>query len=310
MTGATSTLGPDDPVVTGIGVVSPRGSAPGRPWFDYRAELGRRGYKYFPPACHYLLAAARRAVTDAGGPPCCPPALRSAAVGTNSAGSLWHSEMDRTIVGAGAHELSPMTATFFSINLVAGQLAIEHELTAFTLTFTSPHVAGVEALQLGALSLTPGRARWMLVGATEAPLDEDEPGAARSEEGSVVLVVEPAGLAAARGAGWYGRCVSASGFLPPDDADPARAGELLARLGVRDAAVPVRAVTDDSRVGRAVRQALGPQAGIVAARSGCLEPMVQVADGLTDGPPVSLSVAASSAGNIVVTRIERALPAS
>lgn len=309
MTGAV--LAPEEPVVTGIGVVVPRGSAPGLPWFDYRSELGRRGYKYFPPACHYLLAAARRAVADAGGPPDCAPALRSAAVGTNSAGSVWHSEMDRTIVEAGAHELSPMTATFFSINLVAGQLAIEHELTAFTLTFTSPHVAGVEALQLGALSLRPGPARWMLVGATEAALDADEPGAARSEEGSVVLVVEPAGLAAARGARWYGRCGSASGFLPPDEADPGRAGELLARLGVRDGAAPVRAVVDDSSsVGRAVRRALGPRAGIVAARSGCLEPMVQVAAGLTDGPPVSLCVAASSAGNIVVTRLERAFPGS
>ncbi|WP_280367720.1 beta-ketoacyl synthase N-terminal-like domain-containing protein [Nocardia wallacei] len=304
----TTTFAPDDPVVTGIGVVSPPGSVAGTPWFDYRTELGRRGYKYFPPACHYLLAAARRAVADAGGPPGCAPSLRSAAVGTNSAGSVWHSEMDRTIVGAGAHELSPMTATFFSINLVAGQLAIEHELTAFTLTFTSPHVAGVEALHLGALSLTPERAQWMLVGATEGPVDEDEPGAARSEEGSVVLVVEPAGLAAARGAGWYGRCASVSGFLPPDEADSDRAGELLGRLGVRDAAVPVGAVVDDSRVGRAVRRALGPQTTVVAARSGCLEPMVQVAAGLTDGPPVSLCVAASSAGNIVVTRIERTLP--
>ncbi|WP_433598124.1 beta-ketoacyl synthase N-terminal-like domain-containing protein [Nocardia sp. CA-135953] len=308
---------PTEPVVSGIGVVSPRGRTPSEmveppspigpePWFDYRTELGRHGYKYFPPACHYLLAATRRAVADSGCPAEDLPA--AAAIGTNNAGSVWQSELDRTIVGADADELSPMTATFFSINLVAGQLAIEHELTGFNLTFTSPRVAGVEALGFGSGALALGRTRWLLAGATEARLDAAEPGAAESEEGAAILVVEPAERVWARGATAYGRCTVRSGFLPPDEVTAAGARTRLDTLfvgGVSSAALPVVAVLDDSAVGAAVARALAPEVEPVIAGPGCLEPLLRLAWCLAEGPPQSLLITAASTGNIAVAHVDR-----
>ncbi|NUS86148.1 MAG: 3-oxoacyl-ACP synthase, partial [Streptomyces sp.] len=176
-----------DLIVTGVGTVRPEG-------FDFKTALGPRGYKYLPTASQYFLAAAKRALADAG-----PGTLeatraerRGAAVGTNSAAASLHDAMDRTVMETGAADLSPATAPYFSINLFGSRLATEHELKGFNLTFASPRVAGLEALETGRRALAAGRARWLLAGATEQVLAEGEPGAETSEAGAVALVLEPA----------------------------------------------------------------------------------------------------------------------
>ncbi|HZM83223.1 MAG TPA: beta-ketoacyl synthase N-terminal-like domain-containing protein, partial [Candidatus Limnocylindrales bacterium] len=209
-----------------------RTSPPG--WFDYKTELGPRGYKYLPPALHYLLTAARHALADGVG-------AAGVVLGTNSAVSALHAAMDRTVVQSHSAELSPMLAPYFSVNLAAGKLASEHRLTGFQLTLTSPRIAGLEAIQVAARALAMGRASCLLIAATEAAPDPAEPGADRGEEGAVVLVARPLSNVDASGAGVRstagsagssaalsggGTCRARTFFVPPDA--PHRAGEALA----------------------------------------------------------------------------------
>ncbi|MFC9224547.1 beta-ketoacyl synthase N-terminal-like domain-containing protein [Streptomyces hygroscopicus] len=258
----------DDPagglVVTGIGTVSADG-------FDFRTALGRRGYKYLPAASQYFLAAAKGALAQAG-----PGALeavgpeeRGAAVGTNSAAVALHHTMDRTITATGAEDLSPALAPYFSVNLFGSRLATEHDLKGFNLTFTSPRVAGLEALQAGRRAIAAGRARRLLAGATEEALPEGEPGADRPESGAVALVLEPASAARSRGAVALGRVAVRSFFLPPRVAASADGSwqaaallrDALAALGHRaDRPLTVTAVLDGSPVGEAVAAALAGRA--------------------------------------------------
>ena len=305
-------------VASGIGILTPPTGEPaaGGEWFDYRRELGPRGYKYLPAASQYLLAATKRALADSGASlDQVGPERRGAAVGTNSAASALHGDMDRTVLGSDARDLSPALAPFFSINLFGSRLAIEHELKGFNLTLTSLRVAGLEAVQHGLRSARLGRASWLLASAAEAALDETEPGAGTSEAGAVAVVLEPEEAVTARpGSRCYGRCQVWTAFLPPAQADTDLAAGLVraARraLGLPASARPrVRAVVDDSRVGAALARVLGVQDQRVPARAGCLEPMVQVARALTGaaeaGPDGQLIVTAAAEGNVAFALITR-----
>ncbi|MCX4693186.1 beta-ketoacyl synthase N-terminal-like domain-containing protein [Streptomyces sp. NBC_01408] len=234
-------------VVSGIGVVTPRGDRPqdaagtaaraaartaagspaGSPdaapdragtdgWFDHRTRLGPRGYKYLPAASQYFLAAAKTALADSGHEEGRWAAeLRGAAVGTNSSAAALHEAMDRTVLDEGAAALSPVTAPYFSINLFGSRLATEHGLKAFNLTVTSPRVAGLESLETGARAVAAGRASWLLAGATEEALAPAHPGHELSERGAVALVLEPLEAVRARGGREYGHCRVRSLFLSP-----------------------------------------------------------------------------------------------
>ncbi|NED00989.1 hypothetical protein G3I55_04845, partial [Streptomyces sp. SID6648] len=75
-------------VVTGVGTVAaPAGTALDEPWFDYRARLGPRGYKYLPDACQYLLAAAKDALTRSGAESAGPAGSAGTSGPAGSAGS-------------------------------------------------------------------------------------------------------------------------------------------------------------------------------------------------------------------------------
>ncbi|MGW4075132.1 beta-ketoacyl synthase N-terminal-like domain-containing protein [Streptomyces asiaticus] len=312
-------------VVTGIGTVGADG-------FDFRTALGRHGYKYLPAASQYFLAAAKRALAQAG-----PDALaavgpeeRGAAVGTNSAALALHHTMDRTVTATGAGDLSPVTAPYFSINLFGSRLATEHDLKGFNLTFTSPRVAGLEALQTGQRALATGRARRLLAGATEEALPEGEPGADTSEAGAVALVLEPEPAARGRGVAALGRVGVRSFFLPPKVAASAEGAERAAAL-LRDALdalghrpdrpLAVTAVLDGSPVGATMAAALDERAQggralggktlggralagkpeRVPAGAGALEPVARVAAalGAPDGHPHAV-VTAAAEGNAAV----------
>lgn len=322
--------------VTGIGLISPRGddasaaSTSDRPvpsdgWFDHRAELGRRGYKYLPAASQYFLAACNRALRTSGGCEHVPAEERGAAVGTNSGAEALHSAMDETIVKTGAAGLSPATAPFFSINLFGSRAAMEHAFKGFNLTLTSPRTAGLEALRTGLRSLRLGRASWLLAGATEDALTVLDPGTPGSEAGAVALVLEPAAAAAARGATPLGGISVRTGFLPPHKAERSEGTELVRRLlgtalgrgRAGDAAAPaawappeeVTAVLDDSPVSTAVTRALGGAARPVPAGSGCLEPLLQTAGALArGGTECAAVVTAAPTGEIAVCRISPAPP--
>ncbi|MES4908109.1 MULTISPECIES: beta-ketoacyl synthase N-terminal-like domain-containing protein [unclassified Streptomyces] len=301
-----------DLIVSGVGTVRPEG-------FDFKAALGRRGYKYLPTASQYFLAAAKRALADIGQDDTLEAVhaeRRAAAVGTNSAAASLHDAMDRTVMETGAADLSPVTAPYFSINLFGSRLAMEHELKGFNVTFVSPRIAGLEAIETGQRGLAAGRAGWLLAGATEQVLAEDEPGADTSEAGAVALVLEPAAAVAARGGRAYGRVAVRSFFLPPalaaaaQGAERARAlidgalealGHVAAPGHVADGPLPVTAVLDGSPVGEAFAAALGERAEYVPAGAGCLEPVARVAAALADGAgPARLVLTAAAEGNAAV----------
>ncbi|MFI0821518.1 beta-ketoacyl synthase N-terminal-like domain-containing protein [Streptomyces sp. NPDC021098] len=296
-----------DLLVTGVGEVDADG-------FDFRVELGRRGYKYLPSASQYVLAAAKRALADAGEDAltAAGPERRGAAVGTNSAATALHHAMDRTVTGASAAELSPVTAPYFSINLFGSRLATEHDLKGFNLTVTSPRVAGLEALQTGARAVAAGRASRLLAGATEEALPEGEPGAYASEAGAVALLLEPAAAVAERGGRAHGRVGVRTAFLPPAlaataDGAPQAAEALrdaLAALGHRPGdPLTVTAVLDESPVGEAVAAAF-PGAARVPAGSGCLAPLARVAAALRRPPDHAHAVVTAAAeGNTAVCLI-------
>ncbi|GHC40235.1 beta-ketoacyl synthase N-terminal-like domain-containing protein [Streptomyces cinnamoneus] len=314
-------MNPDDLVVTGIGVVSPRGCDPAAldldgtapaddSWFDATAELGARGYKYVPPAGRYLLAATRRAVADAGDPLAgVPEGERGMALGTNSGIAALIDAMDATITDAGAERLSPATAPYFSINTLAGRVAMDHGVKGWNLTLTSPRTAGMETLLAGARAVAAGRSAVLLAGSTEAPLPVHHPGHALSEAGAAVLFLEPRAAAAARGATPYGTCRTATFFLTTAERT---VHEALARL-VEDAGapdgttLPARLICDPCPAGTALAghlRRLGVPADIVPPGAGTLLPFLHLTRGLARPGPPHLVAAASSDGACALTLVQ------
>jgi 3-oxoacyl-[acyl-carrier-protein] synthase II len=319
-----------DPVVTGIGLVLPWTDVPdealegaGRQfgadravdpqWFDARARLGPRGYKYLPPACQYLLLSTRRAVQDGGGLGHVPAHRRGTTVGTNNGLAQVFDAMDDTVVQGHADDLSPVTAPFFAINVLSTRLAAEHDVKGFQLTLTSPLTAGLEALEAGRRALTVGRCSLLVVAAMEHTL----PGAAgmpADEQGSVALLIESRAGALAREARIHGGCRVRTTFLPPRAMSQAegrdRAGRLVRAALAAVGAVPgepVHTVFDGSAVSAAVAGALeaGFSAGSeVPAGTGCLAPMVLVAGLLAAGNGPAVVVTATAGGTVAVARIE------
>ncbi|MEV6960363.1 beta-ketoacyl synthase N-terminal-like domain-containing protein [Streptomyces sp. NPDC051207] len=304
-----------DLVVTGIGVVTeaalaPRGAG-AKGWFDHRAELGR-GYKYLPRASQYLLAATARALADTGSPLAdVPEHHRAITVGTNNGMSELQGEFDRTVIDGDSTLLSPATVPYFSVNLVGSRVAMEHGLKGFSLGVHSPRVAGLEAVQHGVRALRAGRARWLLAGAAESPLDRSEPGAAGSEDGAVALVVERAEEVAARGGRVHGRVHVRSFLLPPPLADTPRGREeaerlladAVAALGLVRRRPGVWVVGGDDPVTRVVGDALGEDATRVRAGAGCLEPAVRVAALLREAFAEQLVVGVAAQGNVSVAHV-------
>ncbi|KUM95726.1 hypothetical protein AQI88_16360 [Streptomyces cellostaticus] len=280
-------------------------------WFDLTAELGARGYKYVPSAARYLLAATRRALADAG--PVLsgvPEARRGLALGTNSGIASVIDAMDETVTGSGADLLSPARAPYFSINTLAGRVAMEHGVKGWNLTLTSPRTAGMEALLAGDRAVRAGRSDLLLAGSAEAPLPVHTPGHDRSEAGAAVLVLEPHAAAVARGATGYGSCRTVAFFLPPSEAASPAAGRTVTAavtrlLGEPSALPPViRLVTDPSPVGTALAARLGQSGSrldVVPAGAGTLQPVLHVAHGLARPGTVHLVVTASPDGACAMT---------
>ncbi|MFE2979019.1 beta-ketoacyl synthase N-terminal-like domain-containing protein [Streptomyces sp. NPDC059258] len=319
-------------VVTGAGVVTPlAGRTPEDPWFDYRARLGPRGYKYLPDACQYLLAAAREALVRAGEDGLgVDPAeeggiaeeRRAAAVGTNSAVAALHADITEVVREGGVNRLSPMTTPFFSVNLVASRLSTEYRLKGFNMTLTSPRVAGVEALHLASRELAAGRVDLVLAGATEAA--DPGRGPAEPEAGAVVLTLRPPDTAVPEGGAVLRTTL---GFVPP----AALLGEAGRRRGNREVREildaltgtggpgpdRIRLVVDGSPVAASVEAAVRDwSAGRVPVavevggdRAGALAPLERLADGLLGDPSApQVVVTAAREGNVAFASMSAPRP--
>ena len=303
-------------VVTGIGSISPWGSDPAQlrlgpgytpaaqeHWFDAATELkGRRGFKYAPPACGYLLAATRRAIEDAGDVlACVPETRRGMAVGTNVGIVGLLDAMDETVTSASADQLSPASAPYFSVNTIAGRVSMEYAIKGWNLTLTSPRSAGLEAIMTGARAVAAGRSTLLLAGAFEARVPRHHGGVDVSEAGASMLVLEPRSAAADRGAKSYGSCAVATFFVPDDTAVGGEALHLVKRVITDTSTPPLAAslIADDSPVSTAVAEQLrsfGLDVDITPAGAGALLPMLHVAHGLARGGDPHIVATASGDG--------------
>ncbi|MGW7272432.1 beta-ketoacyl synthase N-terminal-like domain-containing protein [Streptomyces sp. NPDC054864] len=305
-------------VVTAVGRALPPDPTPPQ-WFDQRAELGR-GYRHLPPSCQYLLTAVKRALAQDGireAMLALPEEDRAVAVGTNHGVSAVHADIDEATVSGEAHLISPTGAPYFSPNLVASRVSMEHGLKGFSLAVHSPRSAGLEALQAGLRALRSGRARWLLAGATEAPLPEADKTAVHSsgriEDGALALVVEDAAAVRSRGGRPLGsvhlRSVSLSPYAAGSAEGTERARSALAAafagLGIDDpAGLHTCLIADGSPVARAVGAAL---ADPVPAGTGCLLAVQELADALVHPRGERLIVTATAGGGITAARV---VPAS
>ncbi|MFC9897588.1 beta-ketoacyl synthase N-terminal-like domain-containing protein [Nocardia sp. NPDC127579] len=311
MNPSDTALSPDAGVAVaaldGLGVVEPPAAhdSSADEWFDQRQELGR-GYKYLPRAAQYALVAARRAMDDAG------TVLdrfdeerRAICVGTNNAASVPQGDIDRTITERGSHVLSPASAPYFSINLVASRVAMEHQLKGFALSLHTPRTAGLEAIQEGVRAVCGGRADLVFAGAAECPLDSTETGA-RAQDGAVLAVLRPVHDAARH------VIAARSCFLPPNARGAARnpgLDQAFAALAASpdDGPTEVTVVGPDSAVTSFLYDTLAGRPGVKVevesiARAGSLEPM-RVLARLANTPSAHrrLVAATSEYGNVTFT---------
>lgn len=311
-------------VVTAIGSVLPPSDvtpSASSQWFDQRAELGR-GYRHIPVSCQYLLTAVKYALAQDGIQDALlalPEDQRAVAVGTNHGVAAVHAEVDRATVTGEAHLISPAAVPYFSPNLVASRVAMEHGLKGFSLAAHSPRTAALEALQAGLRALRSGRARWLLAGATEVPAPEADRAAVRSsgptEDGAIALVIEDAATVRSRGGRSLGRVRVSSASLSPYAAEGRAGAErarsvlagALARLGTAAGADrSVRLIGDGSAVARSVATALVDTVGapdVLDAGTGCLLAVQEVAQALARPGGEHLIVTATAEGGVLLTQV-------
>ncbi|WP_049563489.1 beta-ketoacyl synthase N-terminal-like domain-containing protein [Nonomuraea sp. SBT364] len=262
--------------VTGVGEV-------GAP-LDVTRELGERGYKYLLPASRHLLAATRRAVAGGGRLDRVPADRRGVAVGSSTAVREYFTQ---AMTATRQEDLSPARAPYFAINALTTRVSSEHQLKAFSLTCTSPGVAGFEAIELGARALATGRADVMVVAAME-------------ETGAVAMIIEPGGT-------HQPRLLARTAFAPPDlvTSDRGRRRLLADAADIVQHARPrqVHAVVDDSPVAEAVVRAVTTAGDGVApvvtapGAGGCLSPMTLLSHLLRTARENTLVITATAEGH-------------
>jgi 3-oxoacyl-[acyl-carrier-protein] synthase II len=308
-----------DVVISGIGVALPgapplrdvlarsRTSGADSEWFDTAARLGPRGYRYLPPAAQYLLAAGRAAIDDCGdGVAAEPDELRGVALGTTYGVAAVHDDLDRALVDGGPDALSPMAAPYFSVNLVATRLALENKFKAFNLTFTTPRVAGLEAISAVTRSIALGRCTVGIAAAAEAM----PPPGSSAEVGAGALVLESWASAAARGAPVRGRCRVRSGAVTLRSATETASavGRLLG--GAAGRGVPAYLAAGDGPAGLRLAEAFERQGhpcrGLLDGNDGSLSAVLDVIGVLAQARGPQIVGAITPTGGVTIVLVEPA----
>ncbi|MDX1505469.1 MAG: beta-ketoacyl-ACP synthase II [Spongiibacter sp.] len=292
-------------VVTGLGMVSPLGNTVAETWkniLDGRSGVGAitgfdvsqfstrigasiknfsvadymaaKEAKRFDPFIHYGVAAAEQALADAKLDITDESAPRiGTAIGSGIGGIGLIEQSRMTIEGSGPRKLSPFTVPGAIINMIAGVLAIRHNLQGPSIAITTACTTGTHNIGMAARMIAYGDADAMLVGGAEmatTPVGlggfcaaramstrNDDPEAAsrpwdRGRDGFVLgdgagmMVLEEMESAKARGANIYaelcGFGMSCDAFhmtSPPEDGRGARAAMQAALI---DAAVNAEAL--------------------------------------------------------------------
>lgn len=186
-------------VVTGLGMVSPLGNSVEESWqnildgrsgvaaiesFDTSAFATRIGAslkdfsvdeymsakeaKRFDPFIHYGIAAAEQALADAGIDVNETNAGRIGTAIGSGIGGIGLIEKSRTTIDkSGPRKLSPFTVPGAIINMVAGLMAIRHNLQGPSIAITTACTTGTHNIGMAARMIAYGDADAMLVGGAE-----------------------------------------------------------------------------------------------------------------------------------------------
>ena len=186
-------------VVTGLGMVSPLGNSVAESWqqilegrsgvaeinsFDTSAYATRIGAsikdfsvdeymsakeaKRFDPFIHYGIAAAEQALSDSGLAIQDSNAHRvGTAIGSGIGGIGLIEKSRMTIEESGPRKLSPFTVPGAIINMVAGLMAIRHNLQGPSIAITTACTTGTHNIGMAARMIAYGDADAMLVGGAE-----------------------------------------------------------------------------------------------------------------------------------------------
>ncbi|WP_027873799.1 beta-ketoacyl-ACP synthase II [Spongiibacter marinus] len=186
-------------VVTGLGMVSPLGNSVAESWqqilegrsgvteidsFDTSAYATRIGAsikdfsvdeymsakeaKRFDPFIHYGIAAAEQALSDSGLAIQDSNAHRvGTAIGSGIGGIGLIEKSRMTIEKSGPRKLSPFTVPGAIINMVAGLMAIRHNLQGPSIAITTACTTGTHNIGMAARMIAYGDADAMLVGGAE-----------------------------------------------------------------------------------------------------------------------------------------------
>ena len=186
-------------VVTGLGMVSPLGNSVAESWqqilegrsgvaeinsFDTSAYATRIGAsikdfsvdeymsakeaKRFDPFIHYGIAAAEQALSDSGLAIQDDNAHRvGTAIGSGIGGIGLIEKSRMTIEESGPRKLSPFTVPGAIINMVAGLMAIRHNLQGPSIAITTACTTGTHNIGMAARMIAYGDADAMLVGGAE-----------------------------------------------------------------------------------------------------------------------------------------------
>ena len=186
-------------VVTGMGMVSPLGNSMDESWkniLDGRSGVGvldsfdvsafstqigasikdfsvdeymsAKEAKRFAPFIHYGIAAAEQALADAGVTITEENAPRFGTAIGSGIGGIGLIENSRMIIEkSGPRKLSPFTVPGAIINMVAGLMAIRHNLQGPSIAITTACTTGTHNIGMAARMIAYGDADAMLVGGAE-----------------------------------------------------------------------------------------------------------------------------------------------
>ncbi|WP_295877607.1 beta-ketoacyl-ACP synthase II [uncultured Zhongshania sp.] len=186
-------------VVTGMGMISPLGNSVAETWqnvlagksgialidrfdvsefttriggaiknFDVADYMAAKEAKRFDPFIHYGVAAAEQALSDSGLEVTESNAQRIGTAIGSGIGGIGLIESSRTIIDkSGPRKLSPFTVPGAIINMVAGVLAIKHNLQGPSIAIATACTTGTHNIGMAARMIAYGDADAMLVGGAE-----------------------------------------------------------------------------------------------------------------------------------------------
>ncbi|CAA0119008.1 beta-ketoacyl-ACP synthase II [Zhongshania aliphaticivorans] len=186
-------------VVTGMGMISPLGNSVAETWrnilaaksgiamidrfdvsefatriggaiknFDIAEYMSAKEAKRFDPFIHYGVAAAEQALTDSGIEVTEANAHRIGTAIGSGIGGIGLIENSRAIIDkSGPRKLSPFTVPGAIINMVAGILAIKHNLQGPSIAIATACTTGTHNIGMAARMIAYGDADAMLAGGAE-----------------------------------------------------------------------------------------------------------------------------------------------